>query len=134
MCSHVITSGDHSPHSPLCACRVLSAAPCASHSGGCSRGLQVSPAVLYEPHQRLKVSRESSQTQVAAAGRMRETLTRETATNARLHDEVRAYEARRTHLERVKVLGMKRTWMVRHVRRGAHATRQGGNNQIKLNL
>ena len=67
---------------------------------------------MYENHCRLKTARDRARDLDNQYRRTREQLEREQAVNSRLEQDVRNFEEREKHLKRIKVLKMKRPWVV----------------------
>ena len=67
---------------------------------------------MYENHQKLKTAREKSRSLESACKVTSEVLEREKQKNQRLETEVKNYQARQKHLEQIKILKMKRAWVV----------------------
>lgn len=67
---------------------------------------------MHENHCRLKTARDRARDLDIQYRRTKEQLEREQALNSRLEQDVRNYEEREKHLKRIKVLKMKRPWVV----------------------
>ena len=73
---------------------------------------QAGPAGMFENHSKLKSAREKSRTLENSLKNTTEVLEREKQKNARLETDVKNYQARQKHLEQIKILKMKRAWVV----------------------
>ena len=67
---------------------------------------------LFKCHEELKNSRSDTRAQESELARVRETYDKEVATNARLEKDVEAIFKRKEHLANVKLLEMKKPWIV----------------------
>ena len=68
---------------------------------------------MFENHCRLKTARDTARDLDIQYRRTKEQLERDQALNSRLEQDVRNFEEREKHLKRIKVLRMKRPWVVR---------------------
>ena len=73
---------------------------------------QIGRPEMYENHCKLKADRESERKMELAHKNYTDRLEQEMQKNERLEIDVRNFEERRRHLEKVKILQMKRPWVV----------------------
>lgn len=68
--------------------------------------------VLFDNHQKLKKARVEARNLEQGFGNLQERLEQERQKNARLEQDVKNYEERERHLSKIKILQMKRPWVV----------------------
>lgn len=68
---------------------------------------------MFENHQRLKQSRTEAKSLELNFNSMKERLENLRQRNARLEQDVKNFEEREKHLENIRILQMKRPWLVK---------------------
>lgn len=70
---------------------------------------------LFQNHQKLMNAREEGRKLAQTHGNTQELLEQERQKNARLEQDVKNYKERERFLEKIKILKMKRPWVVRYL-------------------
>ena len=68
---------------------------------------------MFEAHQKLKQARTEVRHMAQTFSNVKERLEQEKQRNARLEQDVKNYEDRQRHLEKIEILQKKRPWLVR---------------------
>jgi cell division protein FtsB len=75
--------------------------------------IKVGISELFENHQHLKLSRAHARSMEQTLNSLRERLDNLKQRNARLEQDVKNFEEREKHLDKIRIMKMKRPWVVR---------------------